>query len=69
MEQEALQEHINRGKEKKFPLTSSCFQVLLYSTCTPIFPSSDLFDYVHTCMSIKYMASFFNSREHVDLYY
>lgn len=28
MEQEALQEHINRGREKKFSLMSSCSQVL-----------------------------------------
>lgn len=28
MEQDALQEHINRGREKKISLTSSCAQVL-----------------------------------------
>lgn len=31
MEQDALQEHIQRGREKRISLTSSCFQVFLNS--------------------------------------
>ena len=50
MEQEALQEHINRGREKKFSLPSSCSQVLFF---TPILPNSDPLGYMHTCMLIN----------------
>ena len=35
MEQDALQEHIKRGREKKLSLTSSCSQVPL---CIALFP-------------------------------
>lgn len=51
MEQEALQEHINRGREKKFSLTWSCSQVLFITPIIwPILPSSDLLGY--TCMHV-----------------
>ena len=50
MEQEALQEHINRGREKKFSLTSSCSQVIVI---TYAFPNFEVFCYMHMAIHIQ----------------